>query len=202
MKITKENKTPYIIASFAIFNLIYLFSAYFSFAELRLLPLNEFESSISQNNLFIWAYIFIQSFSFYTVSLDKDYLFIKRWIISSLIFSIICLVIFQLFPVAYHFQNTIALNRDFLTERLLYSLRLYGTDNASFPALYIGLAFNSAFLKLAAKPTRRVGSLYLLVVLFMGYSALALKQLYFSAIVASCLLSIVITLTSRKALKN
>jgi hypothetical protein len=202
MKITNQNKAPYIIASFALFNFIYLFSAYFSFGKIRLLPLNNFEISLAQNNIFIWVYIFIQSFIFYSVSLDKDLLFIKKWILTSLIFGIICFIIFQIFPVAYHYQNNIALNRSHLTERLLYSMRVYGTDNASFPALFLGLGFISAFLKLLKKPTRLVGLFYLLVVIIMSYSALILKQLYFSAIVASVILSLGLSLITTKLIKS
>lgn len=190
MQLTFKNKQAYILTSFLFINILYYFSAHFSVSSNRLLPLYPFEVTLVQQKYYIWIYIFIQSFAYYTVSLDKDLSFIKNWIMSSFIYSILCFILFQFFPVVYHYQNSIALNQDLLTDRLLLSLRIYGKESASFPALFLGLIFISSYLKFFDK--KKSGLVYLIFAILFSFSGIMIKQLYFSAIITSLLTTLLI----------
>lgn len=200
MKITHKNKTALITASFIFFNVLYLLSAHFNVGNIRLLPTYGFEDSIQMATLFIWPYLLIQSFSYAMIKRQTDIILIKRWILSTVIFSIICFVIFEIFPVSTHPFSTIALLNGGAADRILHNFKLISTTLNSFPALFVGISFITSFAVFSADKLK--GALSFVITVGFCYAGLKIKFLYFSAIIASLVLATLIYLIVKLILKN
>ena len=200
MQINFKNKNSAALASILLLNALYLICSYFFYGQLRLLPLYDFEESITLVKFAVWPYMLIQTLTYYALILDSDTVYIKRWIISSFTFAIIAAMLYQIFPTYYPSQSSIALNTNDLSERMIYILRQYGTRNSSFPAFFIGIGFIAAFCKLIRAP--KVGILYFIIVCILAYCGLLIKQLYFSGIIASLIIAFVTSSISNLIIKR
>ncbi len=200
MEITHKNQTALIIASFIFFNLLYLLSAHINFGNIRLLPLYSFEENMRMSTLFIWPYLLIQSFSFAMIKRVTNMTLVKRWIFSTLSFSIFCFVIYEIYPVSTHPFSTIALLTGGPGDKILHNFKIISTTLNSFPALFVGISFITSFVVFSSDKFR--GVLTFLITIGFCYAGLKIKFLYFSAIIASLILAILIFLTSKLISKD
>ena len=199
MQITKDNKLKAIWSIFFILNLIYIISAYFRLSHIRLLPQTLFEQGIDFNILFFWPYLFIQTINYSIIKLENDLTLVKRWIITSLIWGIICFVLFQAFPVTiYSTEHFSGLDKT-ISGTVFYNFRHLTTQLNAFPALFLGLGFITSFVNIFNK--NRKGYIYFIGFLFLGLCALIIKQVYLSSIIASLIITFILSLISTKALK-
>ena len=200
MKITKDNKLKAIWSIFFILNLIYIISAYFRLTQIRLLPQSIYEQNIDFNIVFFWPYLFVQTISYSIIKLETDLTFLKRWIVSSLIWGIICFVLFQAFPVALYTTEHFTGFDTTILGSVFYNFRHLTTQLNAFPALFLGLGFITSFLNIFKN--NKMGYIYLIIFLFLSLCALFIKQVYLSSIIVSFLLTFILSLISTKFLRS
>jgi hypothetical protein len=179
---------------------MYLASAHLNFGNIRLLPVYPFEENLPIASLFVWPYLLMQSFSYAMIKRVEDTTLLKRWIFSTISFSVFCFVIFQLFPVTTHPFSTIAMMGGSPSNQILHNLKIVSTTLNSFPALFVGISFLTSFIMFNKDKLK--GVLSFIITLGFCYAGLKIKFLYFSAIVASLVLATLIHQTSKLITKN
>jgi len=196
MLITLKNKKALITTNFIFFNVIYLICIYFHIGEIRLLPTLELEKSIPFVPQALWLYISIQSFSYYIVVNSIDTLFIQRWFVSSLLFTLFCTALYQIFPTTINYENTFVLMSKGYTHSLLFHFRDISTGLNSFPSLFIGILTISTFLNLLHRSPKAF--VYICLIPLFILSGLLIKQIYLSGAIASVLLGVIFSLLTYK----
>jgi hypothetical protein len=200
MIINTKNKIALITASFIFFNVLYLISAHFNMGNIRLLPIYPFEENLPMASLFIWPYLLMQPFSYAMIKRIEDITLLKRWMFSTISFSIFCFVIFQLFPVTNHPFSTIAMMGGSPSDQILHNLKIVSTTLNSFPSLFVGISFLTSFIIFSQDKFK--GVLSFIITVGFCYAGLKIKFLYLSAIVASLVLATLIHQTSKLISKN